>query len=62
MSRCLRRGESCILRLWLIDPKGFVSTVKDIEFYSGNRERSSSGTVFDVSPEPAYIDKKKQED
>ena len=60
MSRSIHRGESCIVRLWLIDPKGFVSTVKDIEFYSGNRERTSSGSTFDVSPEPAYIDKKKQ--
>jgi len=59
IKRDMQSGRSETVRFWLIDPNGFVSTAKDITFFSGQRPRSTKETVFDVSPEPAYVDKKK---
>ena len=57
--RALLKGHEVLFRLSLIDPNGFVSTTKDITIFNGNRTRIESGATFDVSPEPAYISKKK---
>lgn len=45
-------------RFWLIDPNGFVATIKDVTFFNKGNERGNAESVFDVSPEPAYIDRK----
>jgi len=57
--RALKNGHDVNFRIWLIEPDGFVSTSKDITVFNGNRTRVEAGVTFDVSPEPAYIDKKK---
>lgn len=57
--RGLHDGHDMSFRLWLIEPSGFVSTAKDIVVFNGKRTRIESGVTFDVSPEPAYISKKK---
>ena len=59
MRRELADGEESAFRFWLIDPNGFVSTVKDVTFFNGNRTRKEAGVEFDVGPEPAYVNKKR---
>ena len=58
LKRRLADGGNDIFRFWLIDPKGFVSTVRDVTVFSGKRPREEAGTYFDVGPEPAYLNKK----
>ena len=58
----LKEGHEIVFRLWIIEPDGFVSTAKDIIIFNGNRTRIEAGLKFDVSAEPAYIEKEKRLD
>jgi len=55
----LAEGTSQMLRVFLIDPTGFVATSKDLTVYTKGRTRAEA-YEFDVGPQPEYVDRKAQ--
>lgn len=52
----LQNGTAQMLRVYLIDPKGFVVTSKDISVFTRGRTRAEA-YEFDVGPQPEYVDR-----